>query len=322
MNEQPTDINDVKPSALNHMIGQKSVVAQVVVALEAAFADGKKFDPSLLVGGPGLGKTQMAQIIAQEMASGFHDVLGQSITCAADLNALLLAAKDRDVIHVDECHELDKPFQTALYLALDQKKIVVQGGKSGRSPQAIPIADFTLLLSTTDEYALLQPLRDRMKLLLRFEFYSPDELTEIVRHRSRALAWIVENEVLPEIARRSRGTPRLALRLLQACRRVCRAEGEETITLNHLQRACSLEQTDDLGLGPTEQRYLTALAEGASRLNVVASILGLPARTLAQVSEPVLLRMGLIFKDDQGRRQLTGKGRDHIARNVQMMSNS
>lgn len=312
--DRSTDINDVKPSALNHMIGQKSVVAQVAVALEAAFADGKTFDHALLVGSPGLGKTQTAQIIAQEMASSFHDVLGQSITCAADLNALLLGAKDKDVVHVDEAHELEKPYQTALYLALDQRKIVLQGGKSGRSPQSIPISDFTLLLSTTDEYALLQPLRDRMKLLLRFEFYSPDDLAEIVKHRSRALAWNVESEVLPEIARRSRGTPRLALRLLAACRRVCRAEGEETITVNHLQRACALEQTDDQGLGPTEQRYLIALADGANRLNVLASMLGLPARTVSQVTEPFLIRAGLILKDDQGRRQLTEKGREHLSR--------
>lgn len=311
--DRHTEINDVRPSSLKHLIGQKSVVAQVAVALEAAFADAKKFDHALLVGSPGLGKTQTAQIIAQEMASGFHDVLGQSITCAADLNALLLGAKDRDVIHVDEAHELEKPYQTALYLALDQRKIVLQGGKSGRSPQSIPIADFTLLLSSTDEYALLQPLRDRMKLLLRFEFYSPDDLTEIVKHRSRALAWNVESDVLPEIARRSRGTPRLALRLLQACRRVCRAEGGETIALSHLQRACALEQTDDQGLGPTEQRYMIALAEGATRLNVLASMLGLPARTVSQVTEPFLIRAGLILKDDQGRRQLTARGREHLA---------
>lgn len=102
----------------------------------------------------------------------------------------------------------------ALYLALDQRKIVLQGGRSGRGPQSIPIADFTVLLSTTDEYALLQPLRDRMKLNLRFTFYSVEELVELTRQRSRALGWDVEPEVFPLIAQRSRGTPRLALRLL------------------------------------------------------------------------------------------------------------
>ena len=116
--------------------------------------------------------------------------------------------------------------------------------RGGRGPQSIPLADFTLLLSTTDEYALLQPLRDRMKLLLRFDFCTPEELTEILRHRSRALCWKLDERVFPLIARRSRGTPRLALRLLQACRRVCRAEGETAITLAHLERACLLEQID------------------------------------------------------------------------------
>jgi Holliday junction DNA helicase RuvB len=105
----------------------------------------------------------------------------------------------------------------------------------------------------------------------------------------------------------------LALRLLQACRRVCRAEGQSTITLAHLGRACQLEQIDALGLGPTEQQYLRILADGDSRLNVVASRLGLPARTVSQVTEPFLIRAGLVVKDDQGRRQLTALGREHLA---------
>src|SRR5205085_12518527 len=145
--------------------------------------------------------------------------------------------------------------------------ITLQGGRNGRGPQSLPLADFTLLLSTTDEYALLQPLRDRMKLLLRFDFYTPEELTEILRYRSRALCWKVAEQVFPLIAQRSRGTPRLALRLLQACRRVCRSEGENASTLDHLDRACNLEGIDSLGLGPIEKQYLRILAEGDSRLN-------------------------------------------------------
>jgi Holliday junction DNA helicase RuvB len=188
--------------------------------------------------------------------------------------------------------------------------IFIQGTRS--KPQAIPIGDFTLLLSTTDEYCLLQPLRDRMKLLLRFQFYTSDELTVIVRHRSKALNWSVQEEAVPLIAKRSRGIPRLALRLLQAARRVCRAEGSKTITLEHLEKACLLEQIDSLGLGHVEQHYLNILAEGPTRLNVIASILGLPARTVSQVTEPFLIRAGLVVKDDQSRRQLTAKGREHL----------
>ena len=190
------------------------------VALEAAFADQKRFDLALLVGPPGVGKSALASVIAQEMATEFHEVIGQSIKTVADLNALLLAANSKDVVHLDECHELKKEFQTALYLALDKRAIFIRGG---RKPQSIPINDFSLLLSSTDEYALLQPLRDRMKLLLRFDFYSPEELTVLLRQRTRALRWPVDEAVMPLIAQRSRGTPRLALRLLQSCRRVCRA---------------------------------------------------------------------------------------------------
>ncbi len=317
MSDQYNEINDVAPSSLKHIIGQKSVKAQVAVALEAAFADGKRFDSSLLVGAPGLGKSALAHVIAQEMASGFHEVLGQSVACSADLNALLLGAQKKDVIHIDEIHELPKRLQTALYLAVDQRKLFIPSSRPGRKPEAIPIADFTLLVSTTDEYRLLQPLRDRMRLVLRFEFYSDDELAEVVHQRCRALRWEVDESVLPLIAQRARGTPRLALRMLQACRRVCRAAGEVGITVDHLHRACTLEQIDNLGLGPMEQKYMAILLDGATRLNVLASMLGLPARTISQVTEPFLVRAGLIAKDNQGCRQLTAEGREHLTRSNQ-----
>ena len=307
-----TEVNDVSPSSLRQLVGQRGVVDQVAVALQAAAADGKKMDHALLVGGPGLGKSQLAKTVAAEMGTGFHEVLGQSITGPADLNALLLGAKDRDVLHIDECHELDREYQTALYLALDQRRVILQSRAKG-GPQSIPLADYTLLLSTTDEYGLLQPLRDRMRLVLRFQFYSDEDLATLTLQRAEALGWKLHEELLPLIAERSRGTPRLALRLLQSCRRVCRSENESTITGRHFLRACELEGIDRLGLGPTERKYLGVVAEGASRLNVVASMLGLPTRTVSQVVEPYLLRLGLAVKDDQGRRQLTAKGRDHLS---------
>ena len=305
-----TEVNDVAPSSVAHVIGQPGVVEQVKVGIDAAFQDNRRFDHAMLVGPPGMGKSMAANVIAQEMANDFHEVLGQSIATPADLNALLLQASDKSVIHIDESHECPKPIQTALYLALDKRKVFIAGGKA---VQAIPIADFTLLLSTTDEYCLLQPLRDRMRLVLRFDFYSEADLATLLRHRILALGWSVDDELFPLIAQRSKGTPRLALRLLQASRRVCRAEGEETITVDHLQRACVLEQLDDLGLGPTEQQYLRLLADGPMRLNVIASALGLPTRTVSQVTEPFLIRVGLIAKDDQSRRQLTAAGYEHVS---------
>jgi len=307
------DLNDIGPSSIGHIIGQKSVVEQIKVALDAAQQDARRFDHSLLVGGPGLGKTQMAQVVAQEMATDFFEVLGQSISGVGDLNAILLAATDRAVLFIDEAHELVKPLQTALYLALDRQMVILQGGRKGTTPTGIPIARFSLLLATTDEYRLLQPLRDRMRLLLRFAFYSVEELVQILRHRLRALGWEVDEEALPLIAERSRGIPRLALRLAQAAHRVCRAQGENTITLPHLERACVLEGIDHLGLGPTEQQYLSILLEGPTRLNVLASRLALPPKTVADVTEPFLIRAGLAVKDDQGRRNLTAEGREHLS---------
>lgn len=307
---KPTEVNDVAPSSVAHIIGQPGVLDQVKVALDAAFQDSRRFDHAMLVGPPGVGKSALANVIAQELATEFHEVLGQAINTPADLNALLLQAKHQSVVHIDEAHELDKRLQTALYLALDKHQVFTTGAKC---VQGIPIEDFTLLLSTTDEYCLLQPLRDRMRLLLRFDFYTDVDLVKLLWQRIKALRWDVNEALLPQIARRSRGTPRLALRLLQACHRVCRAKGEETITPEHLQRACSLEGLDDLGLGPTEQKFLGLLANGPLRLNVLASALGLPARTVSQVTEPFLIRAGLVTKDDQSRRQLTTKGYEHLS---------
>lgn len=304
------EVNDVSPSSIAHIVGQRSVVEQVKVGLDAAFADNRKFDNALLVGPPGCGKSALAAVIAAEMATEFIEVLGQSITGPADLNALLLRATSKAIVHIDEAHQLKKEFQTALYLAIDKRTIFVGSGK-GSMPQGIPIANFTLLLSTTDEYDLLEPLRDRQRFVLRFQFYSVEELTQLLLHRTRALAWNLQEELFPLIAQRSRGTPRLALRLLQSSHRVCRAEGEEKITRKHFRRACELEQLDDLGLGPTEQQYIRLLTEGAGRLNVLASALGLPTRTVSQVIEPFLIRAGLVTKDDQGRRVLTAQGRKH-----------
>jgi Holliday junction DNA helicase RuvB len=305
-----TDVSDFQPTSLSHLIGQRNVIRQVEVALDACQQDCKRFDHAMLVGPPGLGKSALAAVIAQEMAADFHEVLGQSLNSVADLNGLLLAARDKDVVFVDECHEMKRTYQTALYLALDKQCVFIKGANS--SPQGIPIGRFSLLLATTDEFCLLQPLRDRMKLVLRYEFYSDEELGQIIRHRGRALGWNIEDTLVPQIAQRSKGTPRLALRLLQSCHRVCRSLGESSITADHLQKACGLEQIDDLGLGTNEQQYLSILAEGPNRLNVLASRLALPGRTVSQVIEAFLIRAGVVAKDHQGIRQLTAKGREHF----------
>lgn len=314
--DRPIDINDAGPTSVKHLIGQPGVKDQIIVALDSAQQDDRKFDHAALVGFPGAGKTATAQVIAAEMGTDFIEVLGQSLKSVADLNATLLQATHRAVLFVDEAHELDKCLQTALYLALDQRRILLQGSRKGSTPIAIPIQDFTLLFASTDEFQLLQPLRDRMRFTLRFQFYELEDLGEIARMRSAALRSKAESAVFPKIAQRSRGTPRLALRLLQAAHRVSRAEAEDTVTTAHLERACSLEGIDRLGLGPTEQKYLSILIVGPTRLNMLASRLGLPTRTVAEVTEPFLIRAGLVVKDDQGKRQLSAEGHNHAGHTV------
>ncbi|WDI39870.1 Holliday junction DNA helicase RuvB C-terminal domain-containing protein [Bremerella sp. P1] len=304
------NVNDVKPTSLSRMIGQKGVVEQVRVALDACQMDGQKYPSSMLVGPAGCGKTQMCHVIAAEMASDVYEVLGSTLTNTSDLFALLLQAKAKDIVYIDEVHAASKDIFVTLLLALDQQKIVLSG--KNRSPQSLPLADFTLLMSTTEEYAVPRPLSDRC-MLLRFGYYNNEELTTLLLNRVRGLGWDIHEETLPQIAQRSRGTPRLGLRLLQSCFRCCRSEGETTITKRHLLRACELEQLDELGLGPTEQQYLDIVAEGPTRLNVIASRIGLPTRTVSEVTESFLIRVGLIGKDEQGRRCLTEAGHRHLS---------
>lgn len=303
-------------TSLNQIVGQRLVVDQVKVGLRAAKNDGVKFDHAMLVGGPGLGKTQISQLIANEMANGFLEVLGQSLSSTEQLNPTLLSLASRGknpVLLVDEAHELPREVQTALYLALDQGKVVIQGRNNSR-PIAIPIGcDFTVLLATTHEFQLLPPLRDRMKLILRFNLYSANELAEIVEARCASMGWEVEEEdVFISIAARSRGTPRLALRLLHAAYRCSRGRNGSTISVKDLDLACQLEGIDSRGLNELDRQYLRILAEGPTPLNVASSRLGIQAKTISDCIEPYLLRTGLVSKDESSKRNLTQKGRELV----------
>ena len=304
------EINDVQPSSLSHLIGQKGVIDQVRVSIDAAFEDNKRFDHSLLVGPPGMGKSSLASVIAQEMAVPFHEVLGQNLRTSADLNNLLLQAEEKSIVHIDEIHEASETIQTALYMAMDKRQIMVRGGSS---ITALPINDFSLLISTTEEHDVLRPLADRLRMVLRFDYYNLEDLWRVVESRAKSLEWDVDPLILPSIAARGRGTPRIALRILQSARRVARSMGEHRIKVSHLSQACRLENIDTLGLGFLEQRYLQLLVEGPRRVNVLASSLGVPTKTLTAVQEPFLIRLGLIDKDEVSRRFLTAKGREHLA---------
>ena len=304
------DVNDIRPTSLRHIIGQKAVVEAVQVAVDACFQDHCRFPHTMLIGPSGQGKSTIAEVIGREMAVGFTEFLGQSLRKPAELNALLLQQTDHSIVHIDECHELPKAQQTQLYRAIDRRLIDMA---SGGSVQSLPVADFTLLLSTTDAYGLLEPLRNRMKLSLAFCHSDLDELEHIVRTRARGLSWQVEDDLFALIAERSQDTPRKALALLESAHRYCRSKAEDVITREHLEQACRMENITSLGLGSTDQAYLRLLADGPKRLNVLASLIGVPSRTLSSVNEPFLLRKGFITKDDSSRRCLTPKGVEALA---------
>lgn len=306
------DIHDVRPNSINHLVGNSAIMEQVRVALDAAHMDGTPFPHALAKGYAGTGKTQLAHVIADEMATAFIEVLGQNLSNAAQLNQFLLSATDRAILFIDEAHETPKSQQTSLLLALDQKKVIFQGNNG---PQAIPLPDFTLILASTDEWGILSPLVSRMRLVLPFQFYTSSELTTLLQRRASSLGWDIESGVVDELSKRAKGIPRQALRLLQSSRMVSRSEGQSVIRRADMERAFALEGIDDLGLGPVERSYLERLLNGPARLNVVSSALGQPSRTISQTVEPLLIRLNLITKTNSGARELTKEGRDHLASN-------
>ena len=307
-NDEPTDLRDIVLSSWRHVTGQKHVTQALEIAVSSSFQERKRMDELLLCGPPGLGKSALISVLANELAVPMTEVLAQSITNTAELNSVLLSATE-GLLFLDEIHLLSAVNQHSILQVLDKRRIFLSGGKT---VQSIPVAPFTLIGATTDPDGLIQPLMDRFRMILHLDYYSQDELAEIVRQRCRALRWDVEPELLHEIAQRGRGTPRIALRLLQSARRVQSSEGASILTVAHLQRACEVERISDLGLDNVQQKYLALLGSGPVRLNVLASMLGVSTKVLTKTVEPFLLRSGLVVKDDGGHRNLTESGQIHL----------
>jgi len=308
--DEPTDLRDIQPSSWRHVIGQAHVTQALQIACEASFAEKKRVDELLLIGPPGLGKSALVGVLANELAVPMIEVLAQSITNTAELNQVLMSATE-GILFLDEIHLLSAVNQHSILQVLDKRRIFLSGGGS---VQSIPVAPFTLVGATTDFDGVIGPLADRFRIVLHLDYYSQVELAEIVRQRCRSLGWEFEPELLGEIAQRGKGTPRIALRLLQSARRVQVAEGSNVLTVDHLRRACEIERISDLGLDNVQQKYLALLAGGPQRLNVLASMLGVSTKVLTKTVEPFLLRSALILKDDQGRRNLTEIGQNHLSR--------
>ena len=307
--DEPIDLRDIVPSSWRHVTGQKHVTQALEIAVSSSFQERKRMDELLLCGPPGLGKSALVSVLANELAVPMTEVLAQSITNTAELNSVLLSATE-GLLFLDEIHLLHPVQQHALLQVLDKRRIFLSGGKT---VQSIPVAPFTLVGATTDFDGVIGALADRFRLILHLDYYNQQELAEIVRQRCRALRWEFEPELLHEIAQRGKGTPRIALRLLQSARRVQTSEGASILTVAHLQRACEVERISDLGLDNVQQKYLALLASGPQRLNVLASMLGVSTKVLTKTVEPFLLRSGLVVKDDGGRRNCTEIGQNHLS---------
>ncbi len=306
---------DTQPivASLSHVIGQSRAVTVLQTALDAYFNDRQKTGieaafPHLLMCGPGgVGKTLLSETIAREVCAKCHTELAQNIGNPGQMQGLLMMLEPGDILLLDEIHELTSTVQVCLYRALEERKLFLGGNR-----KAITLPPFCLIGATTDEYLLTPSMRDRFKILLRLTHYSDDEMTLLISQRAKRLGWQLHEKSIGELARRSRGVPRLAVRMLDAAKRVASSESSDVIEAEHVHRMLEIEGVDELGFDLTEQRYLHLLREhqGPVRLNVIATHLGLPKQTI-EMFERDFIRLGLINKSEKGR-ALTAVGVEHL----------
>jgi Holliday junction DNA helicase RuvB len=318
-----TDVNQVKITSLSQIRGQQQVIDNLEVNLRAHFniasaAGGSNLSlgPVILCGPPGTGKTLVAQVIHAALGNlKFVETNGVTVNNKLELFSILINADDYTTFFVDEAQALNSKAQHILLTALSEKKLYIPAGISSACSYTIPLANFTFIMATTHEYLIQDALRNRMRIYCRFDYYSIDDLVEIIRQRVHALNWQYESdEVLEIIAQASKKIPRLALhRNLQTCWHVARSHDRDVITLTDVQEAFSHLQIDRLGLDQLDRSYLEILMEsGPLSLGVLSSKLSLPALTIQRVVEPYLLKEDFITKTRASVRVITEKGIKHI----------
>jgi holliday junction DNA helicase RuvB len=306
----------LRPLRLDEFVGQARVKEQLTIALEAARSRGEALDHVLLVGPPGLGKTSLAYILREELGVGIRTVAGPALERKGDLAAILTALEERDVLFVDEIHRLSAAVEEVLYPALEDFRldIVVGQGVAART-LALDVPPFTLVGATTRTGLLTTPLRDRFGMTFRLDYYEADELTTIVSRSAGILGVEVQGEAAEEIARRARGTPRVANRILRRVRDVAEVRHEGVVTTEVAAEALELLEVDQCGLERTDRELLRAIVErfdgGPVGLSTLAVALGESADTVEDVYEPFLLQLGFIQRTPRGR-IVTERGRTHI----------
>lgn len=298
--------NSLRPKQMSDYIGQDKVKENLSVYIQAARGRGEALDHVLLYGPPGLGKTTLAGIIANEMGVNIRITSGPAIEKQGDLAALLTNLQEGDVLFIDEIHRLNRSVEEVLYPAMEDRAldIIIGKGPSARSIR-LDLPNFTLVGATTRAGQLSAPLRDRFGVIMRLELYTPQELAIVVKRSASILGIDIDDEGAAQIAARSRGTPRIANRLLKRSRDFAEVKYNGVITREAAADALSRMEVDELGLDATDRRLLTAMIKnyngGPVGLETIAAAIGEEAVTIEDVYEPYLMQIGFLSRTPRGR---------------------
>ncbi|MFC4623661.1 Holliday junction branch migration DNA helicase RuvB [Daeguia caeni] len=298
--------NTLRPQSLDDFVGQAAARANLKVFIEAAKARGEALDHVLFVGPPGLGKTTLAQIMAKELGVNFRSTSGPVIAKAGDLAALLTNLEERDVLFIDEIHRLSPAVEEILYPAMEdfQLDLIIGEGPAARSVK-IDLAKFTLVAATTRLGLLTTPLRDRFGIPVRLNFYTVEELEYIVRRGARILGMGISPDGALEVARRSRGTPRIAGRLLRRVRDFALVAGADVVDRKIAEEALSRLEVDNRGFDQLDRRYLNMIARnfggGPVGIETIAAGLSEPRDAIEDIIEPYLIQQGFLQRTPRGR---------------------
>jgi len=296
----------IRPQRLSEYIGQKHVVENLSLAIVAALKRNEPIEHCLLYGPPGIGKTTLANIIAKEMGSNIITISGPSIEKVGDIAAILTSLDDKDVLFVDEIHRLNRNIEEMLYSALEDFKLdIVVGQGPGAKTLRIDLPKFTFVGATTRIGMLTNPLRDRFGLVLRLDYYSLDELVQIIKRSAFVLNIKIDDESAKIIAQRSRSTPRIANKILRRVRDLAQVRQIDKITKEIAKEALEIINIDENGLDYLDKKYLEVVNNvfngGPVGIETLASSLGEDKKTLEEVVEPYLLQCGYIKKTPKGR---------------------